>query len=148
MDWYSRHNITEFDFIYICKSSHSMAHACSRLNMQFTTFKRHAIKLGVYNTNQGGKGAKKIQPTTDVYDILSGKRPDFQTYKLKQKLLACGIKQNICEICHISEWNGSPLNMELDHIDGNNTNHKLNNLRMLCPNCHAQTPTYRSKKRK
>ena len=39
------------------------------------------------------------------------------------------------------------LNCELDHIDGNPTNHKLKNLIILCPNCHSQTDTYRSKKR-
>ena len=43
------------------------------------------------------------------------------------------------------EWNDKKINMELDHIDGNRTNHKLKNLRMLCPNCHSQTDTYRAK---
>ena len=37
---------------------------------------------------------------------------------------------------HITEWNGKPIQMELHHIDGNRTNHKLSNLMMLCPNCH------------
>jgi 5-methylcytosine-specific restriction endonuclease McrA len=43
------------------------------------------------------------------------------------------------------EWSDKKINMELDHIDGNRTNHKLENLRMLCPNCHSQTDTYRAK---
>jgi 5-methylcytosine-specific restriction endonuclease McrA len=57
---------------------------------------------------------------------------------------AC-IKENKCEICGISEWNGKPIQMELHHIDGDRTNHKLSNLMMLCPNCHSQTETFRAK---
>lgn len=50
-----------------------------------------------------------------------------------------------CEICNHEEWQGKPISIELDHIDGDSTNNELNNLRLLCPNCHAQTPTYKSK---
>ena len=51
-----------------------------------------------------------------------------------------------CEECGIgNEYNGKPLSLELDHIDGNNSNNLIENLRILCPNCHSQTPTHRSK---
>ena len=66
----------------------------------------------------------------------------IQTCKLKDKLLREGIKENKCEICKITEWNGKPLVMQLHHIDGNNRNNSLNNLQMLCPNCHSQTDNY------
>ena len=53
-----------------------------------------------------------------------------------------------CAICgNEGEWLGKPLTLQLDHIDGNHTNHSLNNLRFLCPNCHTQTATYGSKSR-
>ena len=62
--------------------------------------------------------------------------------KLKQKLLKEGLKENKCECCGITEWNGKSLIMQLHHIDGNNRNNSLENLQMLCPNCHSQTENY------
>jgi hypothetical protein len=50
-----------------------------------------------------------------------------------------------CEICGIYEWNEKPLTLQVDHIDGNRTNNDLNNLMIVCPNCHSQTETYGSK---
>ena len=45
------------------------------------------------------------------------------------------------------EWNGKPISLHLDHIDGDSSNNELTNLRVLCPNCHTQTPTYAAKNR-
>lgn len=50
-----------------------------------------------------------------------------------------------CEICGVREWNGKPLVLHVDHVDGDRTNNELNNLMILCPNCHSQTETYGSK---
>ena len=50
-----------------------------------------------------------------------------------------------CECCNNIEWMGKPIPLELHHIDGDNTNNTLENLKLLCPNCHAQTDNYRSK---
>ena len=54
---------------------------------------------------------------------------------------------NHCWECGINEWNGKPITLELDHIDGNADNDDFNNLRMLCPNCHSQTPTFKNRNR-
>jgi len=50
-----------------------------------------------------------------------------------------------CWRCGLSEWMGKPITLELDHIDGHNGRNERSNLQILCPNCHAQTDTYKSK---
>ena len=50
-----------------------------------------------------------------------------------------------CEVCGISEHNGKHIKLECDHIDGDHSNNKIENLRLICPNCHSQTDTYKNK---
>lgn len=47
-----------------------------------------------------------------------------------------------CEVCHNDTWMGQPIPLQLDHVDGDSDNNLRQNVRLLCPNCHAQTPTY------
>ena len=58
-------------------------------------------------------------------------------------------REYVCDCCgNGGEWNGKKLALQLDHIDGDNHNNTLDNLRWLCPNCHSQTPTYCGKSKK
>lgn len=50
-----------------------------------------------------------------------------------------------CSICKIEDWNGSPIVLEGDHIDGNYNNVVPSNLRLVCPNCHSQTNNFKGK---
>lgn len=61
----------------------------------------------------------------------------------KKRLIAEGGHR--CEVCKLSEWMGQPIPLEADHIDGNHQNTSRSNFRLICPNCHAQTPTYKGK---
>jgi hypothetical protein len=112
--------------------------SAAELSMSVVSLWRRAKKLKLKWSTIKRPSTVKI----DLLDILDGKYPSYQTYKLKNRLISEGIKENICEICEIREWNGKEISMQLDHIDGDSHNHKLNNLRMICPNCHSQTETY------
>jgi hypothetical protein len=144
-----RVHVNETEFKEAVKSSSTMAQASAKLGLHFNTFKRIAVKLGVYVPNQSGKGVTKDMSSKSIplQEILEGKHPSYQTYKLKNRMLKECLLENRCSECKISLWNGKPINLELDHIDGVRTNHKFENLRLLCPNCHSQTDTYRSKNR-
>lgn len=140
--------INEEDFIAIALNSNSMSEASQKLGLHFNTFKRYAIKYNCWKPNQGGKGKKSNYPNKNkipLNEILDGKHPCYQTYKLNLRLLQENIKERRCEVCGLTHWNNLPIPIELHHKDGNRNNHKLDNLMFICPNCHAQTSTYRSK---
>jgi hypothetical protein len=61
---------------------------------------------------------------------------------IKRRLLRAGLLENCCSQCGLSQWCGEPLVVQIDHVNGIRDDHRLENLRMLCPNCHSQTETY------
>ena len=103
--------------------------------------KRLAWKINLM-IDTGPQMSKDEEREIVLNEILEGKHPSYQTLKLKKRMIKDGIRENKCEICGIVGWNDKPLSMQLDHIDGNSHNHKLENLRLTCPNCHSQTETY------
>lgn len=90
------------------------------------------------------KGDKR-PPKRKIEDYLSGKY-SIKSQDLKLRLIRQGYKKHECESCGLTEWMSNPIPIELDHIDGNNKNNQIDNLRILCPNCHALTITYCRKK--
>jgi 5-methylcytosine-specific restriction endonuclease McrA len=62
--------------------------------------------------------------------------------------MRAGVFEWVCNKCGGTEWQGQSIPLELEHRDGNPSNNQLDNVELLCPNCHAQTPTYRSRNRK
>ncbi|MFI1941678.1 HNH endonuclease [Streptomyces purpureus] len=68
-----------------------------------------------------------------------------QSNRLKSVMLEVGVEDR-CALCGIEAvWLGEPLPLEVDHVDGNWRNNRIENLRLLCPNCHSTTDTYRGR---
>lgn len=69
----------------------------------------------------------------------------ISTYVLKNQLLKLGYKEHFCEMCGNSVWLGKPIPLELHHVNGNRFDNRIENLMLLCPNCHSLTENYRGK---
>lgn len=61
---------------------------------------------------------------------------------LKRRLVREGLKEDRCEGCGISEWQGKPLGLQLHHVNGDGSDNRLQNLQLLCGNCHSQTDNW------
>lgn len=100
---------------------------------------RDRIKLLEIDTSHFKKARYIGDPT---YLFTSGK-----PYHTSLRVQYLKLVPYECRECGISEWNGKPLTLQLDHIDGDRTNNALDNLRLLCPNCHSQTETWAIQKK-
>ena len=136
-------------------TSKSFAQVLEALNLQTTggNYKhiQQCIKLlGLDNSHFTGQGYRRggnypgsgFQPRP--LDEILIKGSNYQsTSSLKKRLLKENLLVNCCSICsQVPSWQGEPLVMVLDHINGDNTDNRLRNLRLLCPNCNSQQPTF------
>lgn len=80
-----------------------------------------------------------------LQDVFDGKYSQIRSGKLLDMLVNENMKEYKCECCGISSWNNKPLRLQLHHKDGNHNNNNLDNLQILCPNCHTQTDNYGGK---
>ena len=132
--------------IHASSISKSATEAAAILDIKYDTYKRYAIKYGCFITNPSGKGTAKESGTKiPLEEILEGKHPQYQSNKLRKRLLEEGYFEHKCYSCKLEEWLDKPIPLELEHIDGNSSNNRIENLTLLCPNCHSMTDTYRGK---
>jgi hypothetical protein len=122
------------------------AFICRQIKCKPSTLDSYLLIFGInYKGNMGRKG-KQISPKRQTFFELSTK--DYVgSHRLKKRLIQDGLKKHKCEECCLTVWNNKPIPIELHHEDGNRFNNELSNLKILCPNCHAQTPNYSCRKR-
>lgn len=93
------------------------------------------------------KGLTDEVCTTKLEDLLK-ENVDYHSDTLKKRLWKAELKEQKCEVCGITEWMGKPISLELHHINGNHYDNRLENLQIVCPNCHSQTEGHRNKGKK
>jgi Zn finger protein HypA/HybF involved in hydrogenase expression len=84
---------------------------------------------------------KTFTPNEDIFTEKS----HYSNEMVKQRIVKQNLLEYRCAKCGINNWQGETIVLDLDHIDGNNRDNRLSNLRFLCPNCHSQTDTYKGR---
>lgn len=102
-------------------------------------------------TGQAWNVGIRYRPIKKLYkleDILIENSLYRSSSKLKARLIKEGLKEAKCEICNNSKWLDKDINLEIHHINGINTDNRIENLQVLCPNCHSYTDNFRGKNQK
>jgi DNA-binding transcriptional ArsR family regulator len=129
-----------YDWAAICayyESGHSMTQC-----MAVFGFSRNAwwdaIRRGVITPRP------RLEPIAEL--LREGRRRNRHHVKLR--LFEAGLKERCCEQCGLTEWRGKRLALELHHVNGDGLDNRLENLLLLCPNCHSQTDTWGGRNRR
>lgn len=105
-------------------------------------------KLDLYKISYLFVKEKDVKKQVPLQEILV-ENSNYKSSDLKKRLIKEGLKEDICEICGCTNiWNNNPLTLQLDHINGNHHDNRIENLRIICPNCHSQTETFGNKRSK
>jgi 5-methylcytosine-specific restriction endonuclease McrA len=149
-----RRRWSDSDLQRATRAASSMAATLRALGLRaaganYENVNRSIRRLSIDSTHWTGKGHLKGRTNpwarkAPIMEILKSGTL-YQSNKLRKRLLKESIFPARCAVCGLTEWLGESIPLELDHIDGNRENNTLGNLRLLCPNCHARTPTYRGR---
>jgi hypothetical protein len=153
-----RYKHTKEDLEIAIEKSYSIAGICRELGMKpcggnyktiYSKIKQWDLNINHFTGAAWNQGEKFVPfgKTYKLVDALIENSPYKNGNSLKKRLFNEGVKIKQCEECNITEWNGKEIILELEHINGNNTDNRIENLKILCPNCHSQTSTFRNKKR-
>lgn len=148
---YTKENLSK-----LVKESYSIAEVCKKLGLKpaggnYYTIHKYCDLYGIDLSEFVGMGWKNIdvlnnQNKTPLSDIFNN-QTNFKSSHLKKRLIEAGIKENICEICKCTNvWQNKPITLQLHHKNGNHFDNSLENLQILCPNCHSQQESHQKPK--
>lgn len=149
--------ISDGDFINLWENSTSISQILKSMGLSiyganYKMAKERAVSLGLSKENLGiNIKNEKTQDYEKYFQrsliTILQKNTRVDSRSLLSRLSNLGLFDKICSECSITSYHGREIVFELDHIDGDHMNNELDNLRVLCHNCHTQTDTYGSKKR-
>ncbi len=150
-----RYKITKENLELAVKQSKSIASVCRILNIRpvggnyrtlRSKFKCWNIDISHF-TGQGWNVGLVHKPMKKrpLSEVLVENSDYMNLSKLRIRLINENIKEHRCENCKLTEWMNKPIPLELNHINGINNDNRIENIELLCPNCHAQTSNYRGK---
>ena len=148
----SKH-FTEQEFIEVVETSHSIRECLRKLDLacsgaSYSIFHSRVKALQLDTSHFGVSTVRRAYTKfnkREFQEILVKNSTYRSTDKLKKRLIKEGLLHYSCSKCGISEWNGVGLSLHLDHVNGISNDNRIENLRLLCPNCHSQTETYAGK---
>lgn len=120
----------------------------------YVQVRRRTMELGLDTSHFTGKGWNKDNHSPRLnrripIDEICIEGSYYQSYKLKKRLFEAGLKQPACELCGWAEKSkDGRIPVELDHVNGNHHDNRIENLRILCPNCHSLQPTHRGRNKR
>jgi len=152
----SKRKWTDEQFVQAVKESLSYAEVIRKLGLKvagsnYDTVKRKIKELHLDTSHMTGQvwnvgeHFRTIKPARPLSEILVLHSTFTNTNTLRKRLIKEGLKEYKCECCGRTEWMGKPISLELHHINGIKDDLRLENLQILCPNCHAFTDNYRGK---
>jgi predicted restriction endonuclease len=115
----------------------------------FRSLKKRLVKLNIDTSHFKGKSHGTSKTAKKTLDIILVENSDYMNlYSLKKRIVKENMLEYKCELCGINNWLGKQLTLHLDHKNGNNRDHRIENIRFLCPNCHSQTDNYAGRNNK
>lgn len=147
---------TTEQFVNAVNTSYSYAEVITKLGLKvagsnYDTVKRQIRELNLNTSHMTGKAwnqgerYRNLKQSRPLREVLVEHSTWVNTNNLRKRLLKEGIKKYECECCGNSMWMGKPIALELHHVNGIKDDLRLENLQLLCPNCHSFTDNYRGK---
>ena len=144
--------ISDEEFIKIIQESNSYAECARKIGLSdkganaSNQIKKRIQELQLSTEHFNSVAGMHAKNTYNLDDILVQNSSYANITRLKERLIRENKLEYKCAICgNTGEWLGNKLVLQLDHINGQHMDHRLENLRFLCPNCHSQTETFSGK---